>query len=748
VADRVYDEWTSTDEIYASTVKPLVTGVLCGEPGAVIAYGATGSGKTHTMLGGAGSGSGSRTKPRGRSTSPGRTASVPAAGLIPMAVAELFFQIETAGEHRDRDFRIHVSYLEVYQERVYDLLDAGRADVAIRHTPSQGFYPEAKEVLCRSVQDVERLLKQAAARRRVGGTAANERSNRSHCVLQIHVHSFDIANGQQGLDLSVAEENETAPYGHESDDAYSNEDDCTATLAFVDLAGSERVSRTSASGLRLQEARGINKSLLALSQLVKALEKVGLDEDAGKFRTDSHLPYRDAKLTQLLQPSLSGSGRTVIICCVCLADLYHEETARTLHFARSVRHIKLQLTPRREERQHENSPEVAPLLEEYSQLQRDHARLVSEHEELEGELRRIRTTSTEAEFKADETDVRLARLLKALRRYATGGGETSPTFVAPHGWDAFTDSLMVSTSPGDELSASQAEDLVYERLCDMMDGTMGAVAQRAAAEAKVKAKVELAELGLLRKARNASPTPRWIEARRPKELGDMSSTELERLLDDTISDAQGRTGHGHSLTPQQLDQLQAARKDAFCQASLLLLRRMELENKGDAAGVTTAVKNLTADMESQIAKIHVMVEEMSRTNVEEEKQRGHEAEANRAFAEDQEALSSLSMRRSQGFLSASEEKHLDSALDRIQVVKKEEVSLLRKVSFLSELTKYDLCRLACKMTSCRMQKHENIVEEGEIGDAMYILVHGTLDVFISGTCGSLFVTGQKRPLDN
>ena len=123
VADRVYDEWASTDEIYASTVKPLVTAVLSGEPGAVIAYGATGAGKTHTMLGGAeqAASAGLRSRSRGRSPSPRRRSSSPSAppaGLIPMAVAELFFQIETADEHRDRDFRVHVSYLEVYQERV------------------------------------------------------------------------------------------------------------------------------------------------------------------------------------------------------------------------------------------------------------------------------------------------------------------------------------------------------------------------------------------------------------------------------------------------------------------------------------------------------------------------------------------------------------------------------------------------------------------------------------------------------
>lgn len=323
------------------------------------------------------------------------------------------------------------------QRSSYDLLDGGRSDVAIRHTPSQGFYPEAKEVLCRSAGDVERLLQQAAARRRVGSTAANERSNRSHCVLQVHVHSFDIASAQQGGGRSLGEDGE---YGHESDEPYSTEDDCTATLAFVDLAGSERVSRTAASGLRLQEARGINRSLFALSQLVKALEKIGLDEDAGRSCSDSHLPYRDAKLTQLLQPSLSGAGRTVIICCVCLADLYHEETARTLHFARSVRHIKLQLaTPRQEQRPRARSPVAVPQFdEEYAQLQLDHARLVSEHEELEEECRRIRTTSAAADSKADETEVRLTRLLKGLRRYAAGDGDILPTTVAPRGWDAFT----------------------------------------------------------------------------------------------------------------------------------------------------------------------------------------------------------------------------------------------------------------------------------------------------------------------
>ena len=183
---------------------------------------------------------------------------------------------------------------------------------------------------------MERLLQEAETRRRVGGTAANERSNRSHCVLQIHIHSFAMGDA---ADETGPEE---PPEGSESGSVGR---DVKSTLAFVDLAGSERVARTAASGLRLQEARNINKSLLGLSQLVKALEKASITGGGGAAAQQQHLPYRDTKLTQLLQPSLSGAGRTVIICCVCLSDIYLEETARTLHFARSVRHIQLQPTP-------------------------------------------------------------------------------------------------------------------------------------------------------------------------------------------------------------------------------------------------------------------------------------------------------------------------------------------------------------------------------------------------------------------
>ena len=122
----------------------LSTGALAGEPGAVIAYGATGSGKTHTMLGG--------TEPAARASPTPHSPQPAAAGLIPMAVSELFLQIETGADFRSRDFRVHISYLEVYQERVYDLLLPGRTDVAIRHTPARGFYPESREVLCRSVR--------------------------------------------------------------------------------------------------------------------------------------------------------------------------------------------------------------------------------------------------------------------------------------------------------------------------------------------------------------------------------------------------------------------------------------------------------------------------------------------------------------------------------------------------------------------------------------------------------------------
>lgn len=748
MVDHVYDEWASTDEVYASTIKPLVTGVLCGEPGAVIAYGATGSGKTHTMLGGPERperpGAGARSKSRGRSASPRRTSSNPPAGLIPMAVSELFFQIETAGEHHDRDVRVHVSYLEVYQERVYDLLDPGRADVAIRHTPSQGFYPESREVLCRSVGDVEQLLQQAEVRRRVGGTAANERSNRSHCVLQVHVHSFDISSARLDEDRDAAAEGED---GYDSNDDHSSGgDDVAATLAFVDLAGSERVARTAASGVRLQEARGINKSLLALSQLVKALERVGLDEDVGKFSPDSHLPYRDAKLTQLLQPSLSGAGRTVMICCVCLADLYLEETARTLHFARSVRHIKLQPTPRADERAQEQ-PSSPRILEEYAQLQRDHARLASEHEELELEFRRERAASAAAESKADETDVRLARLLKALQRYVKGDrGESSPSVVAPQGWEAFTDSLMMSvessspsprsTSSNDGIvMESQAEEMVYDALCEMMDGTEGALAQRAAFAAKEKAKIELAELGLSRKLRPASPPPRWIEARRPKEIGDLSSAQLETLLDEAAAEEQkGTRALSRTLTPAQLEKLREAHDEAMRSVSLTLLRRMELEAKGDSAGANAAVRTLTEDMEAQLAKVRNLVREFDQANVEEEQKRAHTAEANRSFEQDRERLAELAGKRASGeVISATEHHRLKATTRRVMVVLEQEVAMLRNVPFLADLSEEQMVRLACRMKRCEAQRDENIVEEGEAGDAMFVLVEGTLEVFISGT---------------
>lgn len=314
-------------------------------------------------------------------------------------------------------------------------------------------------------------------------------------------------------------------------------------------------------------------------------------------------------------------------------------------------------------------------------------------------------------------------MLKALQRYVKGDGESSPARVAPPGWDAFADSLMV-LPVSDDAGEEEAEDIVYGELCEMMDGTQGAVAQRAAAQAKAKAKRKLTELGLSRKLqqRVASPTPRWIVAHRPKETGDLSADEVERLL------REAATGRGTSWTADQLDQLQACHIDAMRLLSVTLVSRLELEAKGEAAGANAAVTALTQATEQQVDRIRQLSLDFDRANAAAKKKHAEAAQAELSFEQDRLQMDRMLAERS----SADRSARVNEIARRMMLVLSTEIDLLRTVPFLSDFKDEELCRLAVKMQRCSANKHTNIIEEGEAGDAMFILTEGSLEVFVSG----------------
>lgn len=225
-------------------------------------------------------------------------------GIIPLAIDHLFRVIrEQLGK---RDFVVRCSYLEIYNEIITDLLANSDQPLKVHETAERGvFVGGLTEELCSSSLDCLELFRRGELQRQIGATQMNERSSRSHTIFRLAIESRECAT-------------ETGPLK-------------MATLNLVDLAGSERAGLTGAEGTRLKEGGHINKSLLALSTVVSRLAE-------GKDK--AHVPYRDSRLTRILQPSLGGNSRTAIICAITPASAFCEETLSTLKFASRAKAVK------------------------------------------------------------------------------------------------------------------------------------------------------------------------------------------------------------------------------------------------------------------------------------------------------------------------------------------------------------------------------------------------------------------------
>ncbi|GAB9464833.1 Kinesin-like protein [Globisporangium polare] len=296
--DHIYDETRSTRHMYAQVAKRIVRSTLEGINGTIFAYGQTSSGKTYTM--------------QGNGEMPSFD-SEPNTGILQLAVEDIFTYIESCD---DRDFLLRVSFVEIYNEVVKDLLtlsDKGN-NLKLREDPRKGVYVECKEEIITNYEDILNLLAQGNLRRTVGQTAMNERSSRSHSIFRIVIESKQKSTSRR-----------------------QSEDDVTgavlvACLSLVDLAGSESVRHTAAEGIRQREAGNINKSLLTLSRVINSL--------ASASSGGQNAPFRDSKLTRLLQNSLDGNTRTLIICCVTPSDRFLDETKSTLQFAARAKDIQ------------------------------------------------------------------------------------------------------------------------------------------------------------------------------------------------------------------------------------------------------------------------------------------------------------------------------------------------------------------------------------------------------------------------
>ncbi|KAG4099845.1 kinesin-domain-containing protein [Neocallimastix lanati (nom. inval.)] len=282
--DSVFDEDCKQIDVYNQTARNIIDGVLNGFNGTVFAYGQTGSGKTFSMQG-------SKSSPELR-------------GIIPNAFDHIFSHISRTTQKK---WLVRVSYLEIYNEEIKDLLGKDtKKKLELKENPETGVYvKDLSSYVVKSVEEIDNLMTKGNKNRAVGATLMNAESSRSHSIFTITVECCDT--GIDGKDHFYA-----------------------GKLHLVDLAGSERQSKTGATGERLKEATKINLSLSALGNCISALVD-------GKSK---HIPYRDSKLTRLLQDSLGGNSKTLMIATLSPASYNYDETLSTLRYANRAKNIK------------------------------------------------------------------------------------------------------------------------------------------------------------------------------------------------------------------------------------------------------------------------------------------------------------------------------------------------------------------------------------------------------------------------
>ena len=278
--DRIFPPTSTQEDIYNFGVKGIINSVLDGYNGTVLAYGQTSSGKTYTMQ--------------------GDMSNSASYGIIPRMIGHVFDFIHSQVES---EFMIKVSMIEIYQEKIRDLLDLSRVNLPIREDSIKGIYVDGcSERYVGCPTDVYAALETGSNNRAQAATNMNEHSSRSHSIFILTINQNNKKEGFSKV----------------------------GKLYLVDLAGSEKISKTGATGHTLEEAKIINKSLTTLGRVINNLTD-------GKSQ---HIPYRESKLTRVLQESLGGNSKTCLII-TCSPSVYNEaETLSTLRFGERAKRIK------------------------------------------------------------------------------------------------------------------------------------------------------------------------------------------------------------------------------------------------------------------------------------------------------------------------------------------------------------------------------------------------------------------------
>ncbi|KAL4441418.1 hypothetical protein ABPG74_013713 [Tetrahymena malaccensis] len=280
--DKVFGPNVAQKDVFEIVASPVIESVMAGYNGTIFCYGQTSSGKTFTMEG-------------------PDDVNQETKGLIPRMMDRVFETILNASE--DLEFQIRVSFLEIYNEKIQDLLDPDKNNLQIKENKARGIYvQDATEIYVTSAIEMNQVMKTGSSNRTIAATRMNERSSRSHSLFYLQVFKKNLQNDTTTI----------------------------SKLYFVDLAGSEKISKTNVSGQQLEEAKNINKSLTCLGMVINALTSNGKE----------HVPYRDSKLTRILQESLGGNARTTLVINISMCSYNDKETLSTLRFGFRAKSIK------------------------------------------------------------------------------------------------------------------------------------------------------------------------------------------------------------------------------------------------------------------------------------------------------------------------------------------------------------------------------------------------------------------------
>ncbi|XP_055797174.1 kinesin-like protein KIF1A isoform X33 [Salvelinus fontinalis] len=287
-------------QVYKDIGEEMLLHAFEGYNVCIFAYGQTGSGKSYTMMG----------KPDLKDQE----------GIIPLMCEDLFTKFNDCNNDNTKSYSVEVSYMEIYCERVRDLLNPkNKGNLRVREHPLMGPYVEdLSKLAVTSYNDIQDLMDSGNKARTVAATNMNETSSRSHAV-------FNIIFTQKRLDAET-----------------DNTSEKVSKISLVDLAGSERADSTGAKGTRLKEGANINKSLTTLGKVISALAEVdsAQNKNKKKKKVESHIPYRDSVLTWLLRENLGGNSRTAMVAALSPADINYDETLSTLRYADRAKQIR------------------------------------------------------------------------------------------------------------------------------------------------------------------------------------------------------------------------------------------------------------------------------------------------------------------------------------------------------------------------------------------------------------------------